>query len=33
MVVLGNIGGRLRTGRYVDYPGYGQPGPLEELLG
>lgn len=24
MVVLGNIGGRLRTGRYLDYPGYGQ---------
>ena len=26
MVVLGNIGGRLKTGRYIDYPGYGQPG-------
>jgi hypothetical protein len=25
MVVLGNIGGRLKTGRYIDYPGYGQP--------
>ncbi len=26
MVVLGNFGGKLKTGRYVDYPGYGQPG-------
>lgn len=26
MVVIGNIGGKLKTGRYVDYPGYGQPG-------
>jgi hypothetical protein len=26
MVVLGNIAGKLKTGRYVDYPGYGQPG-------
>ncbi|GAB4156215.1 MAG: DUF1552 domain-containing protein [Planctomycetaceae bacterium] len=24
MVVIGNIGGKLKTGRYVDYPGYGQ---------
>lgn len=23
MVVIGNIGGKLKTGRYVDYPGYG----------
>lgn len=26
MVVLGNIGNRLRTGRYLDYPGYGRRG-------
>jgi hypothetical protein len=26
MVVIGNAGGRLRAGRYVDYPGYGQKG-------
>ncbi|QDU92438.1 DUF1552 domain-containing protein [Lignipirellula cremea] len=26
MVVLGNLGGKLKAGRYVDYPGYGQPG-------
>ena len=25
MVVIGNIDGKLKTGRYVDYPGYGQP--------
>ena len=25
MVVIGNVGGRLKTGRYIDYPGYGQP--------
>ena len=25
-VVLGNIGGKLKTGHYVDYPSYGQPG-------
>lgn len=25
MVLLGNIGGKLKTGRYVDYPGYGRP--------
>lgn len=25
-VVIGNVGGKLKTGRYVDYPGYGQPG-------
>ena len=24
MVLLGNINNRLRTGRYIDYPGYGQ---------
>lgn len=24
MVVVGNIGNRLRTGRYLDYPGYGR---------
>lgn len=26
MVVLGNIGGKLKTGRYIDYPAYGYPG-------
>ena len=26
MVVLGDMGGKLRTGRYVDYPGYAQKG-------
>ncbi len=26
MVVIGNIGGKLKTGRYVDYPGYGNNG-------
>ena len=26
MVVFGDMQGKLRTGRYVDYPGYGQPG-------
>ena len=26
MVLLGNINGRLRTGRYLDYPGYGRQG-------
>ncbi|MFM7097293.1 MAG: hypothetical protein ACKO16_07725, partial [Gemmataceae bacterium] len=26
MVVIGDMGGKLRTGRYVDYPGYGQKG-------
>lgn len=26
MVVLGNGGGKLKSGRYVDYPGYGQLG-------
>ncbi len=26
VVVLGNAGGKLKTGRYVDYPGYGQLG-------
>jgi len=25
MVVIGNIDGKLKTGRYIDYPGYGQP--------
>jgi hypothetical protein len=25
-VMLGNTGGKLKTGRYVDYPGYGQLG-------
>lgn len=24
MVVIGNMGGKLKTGRYLDYPGYGQ---------
>jgi hypothetical protein len=26
MVVIGNLGGKLKAGRYVDYPGYGQKG-------
>lgn len=26
MVVLGNIDGKLKTGRYLDYPAYGYPG-------
>ncbi len=26
MVLLGNIGNRLRTSRYIDYPGYGHQG-------
>ncbi|MEQ8790385.1 MAG: DUF1552 domain-containing protein [Pirellulaceae bacterium] len=26
MVVLGNIGGKLKTGRYIDYPAYGYRG-------
>lgn len=26
MVVLGDMGGKLRSGRYVDYPGYAQKG-------
>jgi hypothetical protein len=26
MVMLGNLGGRLRTGRYIDYPSYGTKG-------
>jgi hypothetical protein len=26
MVVLGNIGGKLKTGRYIDYPAYGHKG-------
>jgi len=26
MVLLGNLGGRLRTGRYIDYPSYGARG-------
>jgi len=26
MVVIGNMGGKLKTGRYIDYPGYGQKG-------
>ncbi len=26
MVLLGNVNNRLRTGRYIDYPGYGQSG-------
>jgi len=26
MVVIGNMGGRLKSGRYIDYPGYGLPG-------
>jgi hypothetical protein len=26
MVVIGDLGGKLKTGRYVDYPGYGQKG-------
>ena len=26
MVMIGNIAGQLKTGRYVDFPGYGQSG-------
>ena len=26
MVVIGDMGGKLKTGRYVDYPGYGRKG-------
>jgi hypothetical protein len=26
MVVIGDLGGKLKTGRYVDYPGYGRKG-------
>ncbi len=26
MVVIGNMGGKLKAGRYLDYPGYGQMG-------
>lgn len=26
MVVIGNMGGKLKAGRYVDYPGYGHKG-------
>jgi Protein of unknown function (DUF1552) len=26
MVLLGNVGGKLKTGRYLDYPGYGRKG-------
>lgn len=26
MVVIGDMGGKLKVGRYLDYPGYGQPG-------
>jgi Protein of unknown function (DUF1552) len=26
MVVIGDMGGQLKTGRYIDYPGYGQKG-------
>jgi hypothetical protein len=26
MVVLGDMGGKLKTGRYLDYPAYGLPG-------
>ena len=25
-VILGDAGGKLKAGRYVDYPGYAQPG-------
>ena len=25
MVVIGDMGGKLKAGRYIDYPGYGQP--------
>ena len=25
MVMIGNVGGKLKNGRYIDYPGYGQP--------
>lgn len=26
MLLIGNLGGRLKTGRYLHYPSYGQPG-------
>jgi hypothetical protein len=26
MVILGNAGGKLKTGRYLDYPAYGRKG-------
>jgi hypothetical protein len=26
MVLIGNLGGKLKAGRYIDYPGYGQKG-------
>ncbi|MFN4260263.1 MAG: DUF1552 domain-containing protein [Gemmataceae bacterium] len=26
MVVIGDLGGKLKTGRYIDYPGYGHKG-------
>jgi hypothetical protein len=26
MVMIGNLGGKLKAGRYIDYPGYGQKG-------
>jgi len=26
LVLIGNLGGKLKAGRYVDYPGYGQKG-------
>ncbi len=26
MVVIGDMGGKLKTGRYVDFPGYGRKG-------
>lgn len=26
MVVIGDLGGKLKSGRYIDYPGYGQKG-------
>lgn len=26
MVMIGNMGGKLKAGRYIDYPGYGQKG-------
>ncbi len=26
MVLVGNVGGKFKTGRYLHYPTYGQPG-------
>jgi hypothetical protein len=29
MVVIGNLGGRLKSGRYIEYPYWGNPGHRE----